>query len=80
MVFAAKDVLHELPLLVPASTVLFESRVCLVLNGVALVEFPPTSMFCRAHSMRYETIGEIFAAKVVVALLEGVELLRRICL
>ena len=80
MVFAAKDVLYELPLLVPASTVLFESRVCLVLDGVAPVEFPPTSVFCRACSMRYETIGEIFAAKVVVALLEGVELLRRICL
>jgi len=56
VVFAAKDVLYKLPLLVPASTILFESRVCLVLDGVAPVEFPPTAVFCRECSMRHKTI------------------------
>ena len=44
VVFSAKDVLYELPLLVPAVTVLLESHVRLVFDSVALIEFPPTSL------------------------------------
>ena len=63
MVFSAKDVLHELPLLVPASTVLLESCVCLILDGVAFVKLPLTSsVFSSAGGMCDEAVGVVFAA------------------
>ena len=56
MVFTAKDFLYEFPLLVPAVSVLYENRICLVLDSVALFEIPPTSVCCSVISMADEIV------------------------
>ena len=77
MLLPAKNVLNELPLLVPAGTILFECQVCLVLDRVALVEFPLSSVFYSASGMRDKIVEVICATEVVVTRLEGVFLLYR---
>ena len=75
MLLPAKNILNELPLLVPAGTILFECQVCLVLDRVALFEFPLSSALCSASGMRDEIVEVIWSTEVVVTLLEGVFLL-----
>ena len=71
MLLPAKKVLNELPLLVPAGTILFECLVRLVLDCVAPVEFPLSCVFYSVSGMRDEIVEVICTAKVVVTLLEG---------
>jgi len=78
VIFTAEDFLHKFPLFVPAVSVLYENRVILILDSVALLKIPPSSVCCSVICMVDEIVESLITANVVVALLKGVEFLHRI--